>query len=180
MKSANSKKSKEEVYWKVLQAAIELDFKKGHQKWTISDVSRASGVTRSLIYYYFGRSRAALLEEAVKVIGSEVFGLTDERLEMWKKGRMLESALLSKQTAQQYPFLISFYFTHRFRQNAIGGAIRELEKKHYKKVSQFFSNVSEEQLHKQLAVLFGSVLCPHIESTSELFSNLKSLGDAKS
>lgn len=169
--SHGNKENKEEVYWKILQAALELDFKKGHQKWTISDLSRTTGITRSLVYYYFGRSRGSILEEAVRLVGQEFFGLSPERLKLWQEGKMHQSAQLSKETAEKYPFLISFYFNHRFRQSDIGKAIRSLEKSHYQKVSKFLKAMPSEQFEKYIASLFGIVLCPHISSASTLFDN---------
>ena len=49
--------SKDETFWSVLYSAIELDFKRGHLRGTMSELSRMSNVTRSLIYYYFGKSK---------------------------------------------------------------------------------------------------------------------------
>ena len=73
------KTKKDEAFWKILNAAIELDYKKGHLKWTMTELSRRSGVTRSLIYYYFGRQKAAILKEAVKIVGEEFVGLNERR-----------------------------------------------------------------------------------------------------
>ena len=48
-------------------------------------------MTRSLIYYYFGRSKVSILKEGVKVIGEELVGLNERRIRMWKEGRFLDS-----------------------------------------------------------------------------------------
>ena len=39
---------------------------KGHLKWSLSDISKHSGVTRSLIYYYMGKEKEQILEEAIR------------------------------------------------------------------------------------------------------------------
>ena len=52
---------KDETYWKILDAVIALEIRRGHQKWTISELSRLSGITRTLIYYYFGKSKLEIL-----------------------------------------------------------------------------------------------------------------------
>ncbi|MCB0357357.1 MAG: helix-turn-helix transcriptional regulator, partial [Bdellovibrionales bacterium] len=103
------KKSKvDENYWKILNAALELDVKKGHLKWTVSDLSRKSGITRSLIYYYFGRSKSSILNEAIKLIGHEVAGLTPEREEMWNLGDFIASMKQARRTIENAPYLSLF------------------------------------------------------------------------
>ena len=96
-------KEKDESYWIILSSAMDLDVKKGHLKWTMSDLSRKSKITRSLIYYYFGREKAEILEEAVKLIGHELAGLNEERLEMWKRGEFLDSLLAAREIIEKAP-----------------------------------------------------------------------------
>jgi len=154
--------TKDQTYWKVLEAALEMDFKKGHQKWTMTDLSRASGVTRSLIYYYFGRSRYSLLMEAVKTIGEELFGLSAARLKLWQENRAEHSVRLSQKVAKENPHLLGFYFAHRFRDSPLGIEIRNLEKKHLMKLRQFLPQSKTQEFEDALAKVFGLVLCPHL------------------
>jgi len=160
LKTSGQPAPKDETYWKILRGALELDFKKGHQRWTISELSRVSGVTRSLIYYYFGKSRESLLTEAVRLIGEELFGLSTERLKLWEAGRGEESIRASRRMALEQPFLLGFYFSNRFRPSAVGREIRELEKKHLARLRRL-SPKPPEQLRQQMYSIFGEVLCPH-------------------
>ena len=91
---------KDENYLKILDAVVRLEVVKGHLRWKMSDLSRMSGVQRTLVYYYFGKSKEVILKEALKTIGDEFFGLSAERLTMWREGRMKESIL---RTPQKFP-----------------------------------------------------------------------------
>lgn len=81
---------KDKKFWTILETAIDLDFKKGHLRWTLSELSRAWGMSRPLIYYYFGQSKSKLLEEAVRLVGSEIMGLSEARLKLWESQRGYE------------------------------------------------------------------------------------------
>jgi AcrR family transcriptional regulator len=145
-----------------------LDFRKGHQRWTISDLSRSSGITRSLIYYYFGKSREKILLEAVKALGEEFFGLTNERLMLWKQGKISESVLLSRKFIQSNPDLAAFYLLHRAKDSTIGETLRELEKKHHQKLMSFFKGSSEASNRARAGLLFGLVFAAGIPDNAVL------------
>lgn len=165
---------KDQIYWKVLKAAMVLDYKKGHQKWTMSELARASGVKRPLIYYYFGKSRIDILLAAVKVLGEDCFGLSEERLALWKSGRMNESVKRSRALMQEHKDLAGFYFLHRAKENPVGNALRQLEKNYYQKIKRFFPTISREQQEQLGAFFFGLVFAPAL-SDSALDQCLNSL-----
>lgn len=154
--------SKHSTHWKVLRAAIELDSSKGHLLWTMSDLSRKSGVTRSLIYYYFGRQKKDILLEAVRFIGKELFGLSDERLELWKNNQIDQSVTASRKLFQKYHFLYAFYFCQRAKDSLIGKEIRNLEAKHLNKIKSRFPDFSTEECQVVSSLFLGFVLSPEI------------------
>jgi len=157
-KSSASKKDK--VYWAVLSATIELDLKKGHLKWTLSEVSRKSKVTRSLIYYYFGRSKAGILEEACRIIGDELVGLNDERLRLWQKGQFLQSLMAARDIYDKAPFIPSFIQSHIRSDNIIGENLRAIETRFMKKIENFFPHLSEDEVLAIYAIYWGAVFTP--------------------
>ena len=134
-----SKKTRDETFWKVLNAALDLDFRKGHLKWTMSELSRKSSITRSLIYYHFGRSKAAILQEAVRVIGEQVIGVDPERLELWRTGNWNASVMHSRELMETSPSLLNFYLLHRSRPTEIGESLRGLETRYKRKLKAAFS-----------------------------------------
>ena len=157
---SNEPREKDQTYWKVLSAAIELDFKKGHLKWTLSELSRKSKVTRSLIYYYFGRSKMSILDEAIKIIGDELVGLNQERMALWKQGKFVESLLEARFFHAKAPFISSFVLAHVRAQNSIGERLREIEGMFIEKIRNFFPNLSQPEVEAVYAIYWGAVFCP--------------------
>lgn len=157
---ANRHQEKDQTYWKVLSAAIELDFRKGHLKWTLSELSRKSRVTRSLIYYYFGRSKMSILEEAIKIIGDELVGLNERRMDLWKNGQLAESLLEARSFNIKAPFISSFVMAHIRAQNPIGERLRDIEKMFIRKIQKFFPHLSQSELKTVYAMYWGAVFCP--------------------
>ena len=160
------KDSKHQVYWKVLRAVLDLDFRRGHLKWTISDLSRSSKVTRSLIYYYFGRSKEDIISEAVRFIGKELFGLSPERMELWEQGKIGESVEASRRAFSKYPFFQGFYFSHRFRPSPVGEQIRELEKMYFEKIKQFYPELGAHEVSLLGSMMLGFVVGPEADPKS--------------
>lgn len=151
---------KDETFYKVLSAAMELDVKKGHLKWTLSDLARKSGITRSLIYYYFGRSKNNILNEAVKMIGEEFTGNTEERLEMWKQGDLAKSMMLTRKLYETAPFIGPFFMEHRNRDTEIGAALKEVESSFIKKLKMFFPIANDAQIQALFVAFWGMAFAP--------------------
>ncbi len=171
---AQGKSKKDEAFWKVLSSAIELDYKKGHLKWTITELSRKSKVTRSLIYYYFGRSKLSILKEGVKVIGEELVGLNERRVRMWKEGRFMDSVMESWELCQKQPYLCSFYLNYRTMPNEIGESLLYLEKEFFSKVKAFLPTLNDAQIRAVYSTYFGIIFCP-ISTPESLDYNVKYL-----
>jgi len=161
-----SETKKDDVFWRILNTAIELDFAKGHLRWSMSELSRKSKVTRSLIYYYFGKSKESILQEGVKLIGEEFFGLTPSRLDLWKKGDIGASVLQTKRLIEKSPHITSFYLVHRQSQNGIGERIRSLETEYKKKIKKFFHEVSTPYQEVLFGLLMGMVITPNLSDES--------------
>ena len=181
MSEAQTKK--DHTFWKVLNAALELEFKKGHLKWTMADLSRKSGITRSLIYYYFGRKKIDILKAAVKIIGEEFVGLSEERQEMWKQGEFEKSLTQARQFYEKAPHLCSFYLNDRGKPNEIGESLRDLEKTFKEKMRKFVPSADQSQLNTLFAVYFGISFSPNVgpkeialfsRFIKSIFSDLKS------
>lgn len=156
-------KDRDSTFWKVLNAALELDFRKGNLKWTMSELSRKSGITRSLIYYHFGRSKMAILSEAINVIGEEIIATGPDRVALWRDGKWAETVKLSREVAMQAPHLCNFYLLHRDRPTEIGQAIRNLESSYLKKLQKLFPELPAAGIKALFAFFFGICFAPHVD-----------------
>jgi AcrR family transcriptional regulator len=152
---------KEEIFKAVLSAAMKLDFKYGHLRWTMSQLARESGISRSLIYYYFGTSKLDLLMEAVKLLGDDLAGFSSEKQEAWQRGDVFGAIRLSRRLLDQFPGMIAFYYTHSEDRSELGELIREIEKKHLDQLlHQFFPWADEATVQGIFALLLGVSYAP--------------------
>ena len=157
---------KDEKYWAILNAAISLDIRVGHQKWAMTQLSRQSRVSRTLIYYYLGKSKLGILLEAVNLFGSEFAGVTPERTAMWKEGRIGESIVMSRELLVRIPWLIPFYSLNRDQDNELGKAIKAKEELFKKKLKSFFPHLSRNQIDGLFAGFWGLVFAPGLNAQS--------------
>lgn len=174
---AKPKKDRDQTFWKVLNAALDLDFRKGHLKWTMSELSRRSMITRSLIYYHFGRSKLAILQEAVRVIGEDLIGVDPERIKQWQSGDWKTSVMHARELLEQSPSLANFYLLHRSRPTEIGDGIRKLEADYMRKLRVIFPHLDEAGHQALFAAFFGVTFAPNITEAAVDFAlrTLKSL-----
>ena len=113
---------KEEVHFKICNSVLKLEVNKGHLKWTISEISKDSGVTRSLIYYYFGKEKQTLLEEAYRYMVQIFFNTNDDRA-LGLPARM--HTVLSNIHDMPYAFVL--FFLERKKDTEIGNLIKKAE-----------------------------------------------------
>ncbi len=160
--TSETKNTKDEIYWRVLNGALELEIKKGHLKWTMTELARKSQITRSLIYYYFGRSKVNILQAAVGIIGEEFIGLSEKRMQMWKKGEFEAGLIEARKFYDKMPYLCTFYLNYRTQTNEIGEALLKIEKGFHRKILQLVPQASRAQVNTIFAVYFGIVYSPNI------------------
>ncbi len=160
--TTDEKNKKDDIYWKVLNCALELEFKKGHLKWTMTELSRKSKITRSLIYYYFGRSKMSILQAAVNIIGEEFIGMSEKRIDMWKKGEFEAGLQEVREFYDKMPYLCAFYLNYRERPNDIGQALLKIETDFKRKIKQNAPKASPAQLNTLFAVYFGIAYSPNV------------------
>lgn len=104
---------------KVLETIIELEVTKGHMKWRMSDLARTSGVTRSLLYYYFGNDIKEIFRQAVQYHVDQFFEFRLERSEKIRKGEITELIAVARRRFRRNPYYLQFYAKHRSEKNEV-------------------------------------------------------------
>lgn len=165
-RTVNRVPMKDQNYWKVLDAVIRLEVTKGHLLWKITELSRLSGVGRPLIYYYFGKSKEEIVQAALKIIGDEFFGLSEERVEMWKRKEVAESVLRTRELMSKAPHVSVFFFHWRYKKGEIADHLRELEQRYRAKLASLMPGKSEMEMEAAFAALFGLTLLPELQEDS--------------
>lgn len=120
--SDNDRPKQDEIFYSICHSVLKLEVGKGHLKWTVSDISRESGVTRSLIYYYFGKEKEVILEEDYRYMLDTIFNLKREE-SLGIKDRMK----LTLKRLQEMPYLFVLYYLKKNSDTQIGELIRTAE-----------------------------------------------------
>lgn len=154
--------SKEEVYKAVLNSAVELDIQLGHLKWTYTLLAKKSGISRTLIYYYFGKEKINILKEACLLFGEELAGIGEERMAAWREGRIDIGLNKTRLLFKDYPYLVPFYYLYRTQENEIGELIKRYENEGYKKRKKFFPEMSDQELRVMFSLHMGLATFPNL------------------
>lgn len=147
--------SKDEIFKAVLNAAIELDIEKGFLNWTYTELSKRASISRTLIYYYFGKSKVNVLKEACHLFGKELSGRNEERTKLWQISDISAGLDKTRDLFKECPTLINYYFLNRYKNNEIGDLIRNYEQEAIEKRKEFFPNLSESAIRVMYAFHLG-------------------------
>lgn len=142
---------KDETYYKICNAVLRLQVEKGHLQWRVSDIAKYSGVTRSLIYYYFGKEKEVIYEEAVRFM-LDFFLPSPEDEAMGIKARMQN--IIEK--FRDMPYLFVLFYLEKDQDSRIGEIIREREEKVISRIMKQL-NISKNEAMRLYFMELGSV-----------------------
>ncbi len=160
---------KDETYFKICNAVLRLQIEKGHLKWKVSNIADYSGVTRSLIYYYFGKEKETIYEEAIRFM-IDFFLPNIDDTSIGVKERMRDVII----NAKEMPYLFMLFYLEKDRDTTIGGLIRDAEDKIVKRIADQYKLDKDEALKIYLIEL-GSVAYKrlNINDVDRIFSKFK-------
>lgn len=162
---------KEHIYYAVCSAILKLEFEKGSLQWTITEVSRRSEVTRSLIYYYFGKEKETILHEAYRFIVDTFFSLDVEKAKNSSVPERMKEIL---EKVQLIPYVFVLYYLHRDKDSTIGAMLRKAEAETIKSLEAGYPNLSKAQCLELYLKELGAIafhLAP--EKACEVFKSYK-------
>lgn len=131
---------KERVFFAVCSAILKLEVEKGHLAWTLSDISRVSNITRSLIYYYFGKEKETILHEAYRFIIDTFFDLSPEKSKATSVPERMKDVL---EKVQLMPYLFVLYYLEKGRDTEIGQMLRHAEAETIKNLRAGYPHLTE-------------------------------------
>lgn len=133
--------SKDQIYFAVCNAILKMEVSKGHLKWTLSDISRDSKITRSLIYYYFGKDKKKVLEEAYRFIVATFFNV--ERAKSMNLRERLRRIL---EDMKNMPYLLVLYYLEKHKGTNFGKMIHDSEQALLKAMKSEFPDFTETEI----------------------------------
>lgn len=134
--------SKEKIYMNILRTVLRLELQKGHLNWSLSEISRLSDVTRSLIYYYFGKNKKEIYNEAISYFSKTMFRI-DKIPDDFTAPERIKILL---KTLKENPFLFIHFYNNKIKGTPIGTDLRNIEKKLMGKLSHEFPGLLENEL----------------------------------
>jgi AcrR family transcriptional regulator len=142
----------DDQFFKICNSVLKLEVSKGHLKWTLSDISREAQVTRSLIYYYLGKDKYSILEQARKYMidiffsaGSEVGGDFAQRMK----------PILSR--LNEMPYLFILFYLERGTSSDTDKMIIAAEEKLLDDLAKYYPMASRAELFKSYLLELGAI-----------------------
>jgi len=161
----------------ILNKVVELETRRGHLKWKVSDLARLSKVSRPLIYYHFGKTKREILVSSLEIVSSEYFGLNQERISMLKSGKGWESVLQTREMFLSKPAFATFYLKWRMTKSPFQEIFIKIEKQYQNSLQLNFPHFSKAKIIALHAILQGVVTAPFLtaDALNEIFELTKRL-----
>lgn len=147
----------------IVNTVFRFEVAKGHLKWKMTEISKYSGVNRTLIYYYFGKTKKEIFNHCLEVIMNEFYGLSPEREQLVNSGKLMECSRKSYKLFHDNPEFMAFYFHWRFKKSPIQTRLIELEIAYKNRLKRLFPHLQEPQLQAVHAAIQGIVTAPFLK-----------------
>lgn len=115
---------------RVAEATLKLIAAEGLGSVSPSRIARTAKVSRAWIYKYFGSSRLELVRFAAEHFGRVFASLDRPEIDLTSEAYLRavdEGMPMLLKMAEDYPWIVSLYFTYRGTENPIGEAIVRVE-----------------------------------------------------
>jgi len=133
-----------EKFDKLLHTVMHLEVRKGHLRWTVSELSRLTKVTRPLIYYYLGKTKIEIFKATLYILAKDFYGLSDERIAMKAKTGRLDSILATRKVAMGNADILAFFYANRFGKTWMQPELVDMEKAFIARLDKELEGISEE------------------------------------
>lgn len=147
---------------KIMEAVIELEVVKGHLKWRMSDLARTSGVTRSLLYYYFGQNKKHIFKQAVDYYIGEFLDFRLERAEKFRRGEIIDLISTTRKKLRRSPYFLQFYAKHRLEETEVSPIFQMAEKKYFENLRDSLPKKWQHLSRVLWALVFGLAVQPNV------------------
>lgn len=150
----------------LVNTILAFENQKGHLKWKVTEIARASKVSKSLVYYYLGSTKEQILDNCIRIGAEEFYGLNEERNTMVKSGDLLGSLMYTRNIFMKNYSFTTFYLRWRNSPGAIGETLRGYDDRYQKKLKLLFPHLSPSERLALQAVFQGLVIAPGIDESS--------------
>lgn len=152
----------------IVNAVLAFENQKGHLKWKVSEVARASKVSKSLVYYYLGSTKEAILDACIRIGAEEFYGLNAERNSMIQGGDLISSIKYTREIFLKNYAFNAFYLKWRLSPAPIGEKLREYDARYQQKLHHLFPHLSDTERLALQALFHGLVVAPVLSDEAML------------
>ena len=148
---------------KIVSSVFKFEIAKGHLKWRVTDIARHSEISRTLIYYHFGKTKKEIFEHCFEIIMNDFYGLSPEREQLAKEGKLFECVKAGYDLFHRSPEFMVFYFYWRFKKSPVQARLIQLEKAYQQKLKNLFPFLSARQIQSLHSAIQGIVTSPFLQ-----------------
>jgi AcrR family transcriptional regulator len=160
--------NKSDKIWQAINTVFKFEVSRGHLKWKITDVARVSKLSRTLIYYYLGKTKKEIFKNCLERVADDFYGLSESRMELVRAGKYQTCVNMTQQMFQKNPEFIIFYFRWRMTKSPIQESLIEIERRYQKKLSGILPHLEKDQIVAFHAIVQGLVSAPFM--TASIFN----------
>lgn len=167
-------KSKSEKMYHIASCVLALEVSKGHLAWTVSGLVKKSGLSRTLIYRYFGGNKKVILSNSVDLFVDKFYGFSQQEhpQPLWALVKTARKHIL------KFPEAAIFYQKCRSLDSPLKNKFMVVEQKFQKKLKNRLPLKSETEILVVHTIIHGLVTAPFL-SVSDVDEILKYLKISK-
>lgn len=155
---------------KIINTVFRFEISKGHLKWRVTEVARYSGVSRTLIYYHFGKTKKDIFDRCLDIIMNDFYGLSEERDRLARAGKLFECVKAGYDIFHRSPEFMVFYFYWRFKKSPIQERLIQIEKAYQNRLKYFFPHLKPHQVSAAHAAIQGIITAPFLNKNDFEFA----------
>lgn len=150
----------------LVNTILAFENQKGHLKWKVTEIARASKVSKSLVYYYLGSTKEVILDNCIRIGAEEFYGLSPERSAMIQSQGIIASIMFTREIFIKNYAFTTIYLRWRKTPTRIGEKLREYDERYQQKLKGLFPHLSDTERIALQAVFQGLVIAPNLDEDS--------------
>ena len=151
-----------QIRMNILNEVLMAEVMKGHLKWKVADIARKLNVSRSLLYYHFGKSKEDILKSCYDLISQEFYGLNLDKAPLrLLDDRIIAEALMKTQSIYlKNPAIVVFFHRWRIKPSEIQTQILKIENQFRAQLQAVFPELSSLEITALHTLMHGVVTSP--------------------
>ncbi len=158
--TSNTSPMEDDKIFNLVNTVFAFENQKGHLKWKVSEVARATKVSKSLVYYYLGSTKEQILDAAIRIGAEEFYGLGADRMKMIQGGDLISSIKYTREIFLKNYAFSAFYVRWRMTPTEMGKKLEEYDNRYQQKLALLFPHLTDLDRLALQALFQGLVVAP--------------------